>query len=152
MKQSSRKQRSTETVLKVSATKVSKRPPRRSTPSEGLCEDALDILQEGLHHNSNLRIRPGYDISFELGEGFSADIVQLPRLITSHVNETLSDDIRPTRKLDVKISVVERAGEPRVPPPEYGCDSRLSLRVAPRLVTATRMIFATAKIIFFNAN
>ena len=49
------------------------------------------------------------DISFEVGSDLSADIVSLPRLVTSRSIEKLSDDSRLVKKIDVKISVVERA-------------------------------------------
>ena len=48
--------------------------------SESLCEDALEILQEILHYDSTLRVWFDRDISFEVGDGLSADIVSLPRL------------------------------------------------------------------------
>ena len=50
------------------------------TKSESLCEDALEILQEILHYDSSLRVWFDRDISFEVGDGLSADIVSLPRL------------------------------------------------------------------------
>ena len=77
--------------------------------SESLCEDALEILQEILHSDSSLRVWFDRDISFELGGGLSADIVSLPRLVTSRSHEKLSDDSRLTSKQSVKLSVVERA-------------------------------------------
>ena len=77
--------------------------------SESLCEDALEILQEILHSDSSLRVWFDRDISFEVGEGLSADIVSLPRLVTSRSNEKLSDDSRLTSKQSVKLAVVERA-------------------------------------------
>jgi hypothetical protein len=77
--------------------------------SESLCEDALEILQEILHYDSSLRIWFDRDISFEVGGDLSADIVSLPRLITSRSNEKRSDDSRLTSKQSVKLSVVERA-------------------------------------------
>jgi hypothetical protein len=77
--------------------------------SESLCEDALEILQEILHYDSSLRIWFDRDISFEIGEGLSADIVSLPRLVTSRSNERLNDDSRLSSKQSVKLSVVERA-------------------------------------------
>jgi hypothetical protein len=77
--------------------------------SESLCEDALEILQEILHYDSSLRIWFDRDISFEVGCDLSADIVSLPRLITSRSNEKRSDDSRLTSKQSVKLSVVERA-------------------------------------------
>ena len=77
--------------------------------SESLCEDALEILQEILHYDSSLRIWFDRDISFEVGSDLSADIVSLPRLVTSRSHEKLSDDSRLTSKQSVKLAVVERA-------------------------------------------
>ena len=88
---------------------------RRSTAkkfynkSESLCEDALEILQEIPHSDSSLRVWFDRDISFEVGGDFSADIVSLPRLVTSRSHEKLSDDSRLTSKQSVKLAVVERA-------------------------------------------
>ena len=77
--------------------------------SESLCEDALEILQEILYSDSSLRVWFDRDISFELGGDLSADIVSLPRLVTSRSHERLSDDSRLTSKQSVKLAVVERA-------------------------------------------
>ena len=77
--------------------------------SESLCEDALGILQEILHYDSSFRVWFDRDISFEVGGDLSADIVSLPRLVTSRSHEKLSDDSRLTRKRNVKLAVVERA-------------------------------------------
>jgi len=77
--------------------------------SESLCEDALEIVQEILHSDSSLRIWFDRDISFEVGGDLSADIVSLPRLVTSRSHEKLSDDSRLTSKQSVKLAVVERA-------------------------------------------
>ena len=77
--------------------------------SESLCEDALEILQEILHYDSSVRIWFDRDISFEVGGDLSADIVSLPRLVTSRSHEKLGDDSRLTSKLSVKLAVVERA-------------------------------------------
>jgi len=79
--------------------------------SESLCEDALEILQEIMHSNPYLQTWFDRDISFEVGEGLSADIVSLPRLVTSRSNERLRKDSCITRKLDVKLSILERAIE-----------------------------------------
>jgi hypothetical protein len=76
--------------------------------SGSLCEDALEILQDILHYNGCLRIWFDRDISFESGSDLSADIVSLPRLVTSRSNERLNEDSRITNKQDVKLSVVER--------------------------------------------
>lgn len=77
--------------------------------SESLCEDALEILQEILHYDSSLCVWFDRDISFEVGSDLSADIVSLPRLVTSRSHEKLSDDSRLTSKQSVKLAVVERA-------------------------------------------
>ena len=77
--------------------------------SESLCEDALETLQEILHYDSTLRVWFDRDISFEIGSDLSADIVSLPRLVTSRSNERLSDDSRLTSKQSVKLAVIERA-------------------------------------------
>ena len=77
--------------------------------SESLCEDALEILQEILHSDSSLRVWFDRDISFEVGGDLSADIVSLPRLVTSRSHEKLGDDSRLTSKQNVKLAVVERA-------------------------------------------
>ena len=77
--------------------------------SESLCEDALEILQEILHYDSSLRVWFDRDISFEVGGDLSADIVSLPRLVTSRSHEKLSDDSRLTSKQSVKLAVVERS-------------------------------------------
>jgi len=73
--------------------------------SESLCEDALEILQELLHYDSSLRVWFDRDISFEVGGDLSADIVSLPRLVTSRSHEKLSDDSRLTSKQSVKQAV-----------------------------------------------
>ena len=77
--------------------------------SESLCEDALEILQEILHYDSRLRVWFDRDISFEVGGDLSADILSLPRLVTSRSHEKLSDDSRLTSKQSVKLAVVERS-------------------------------------------
>ena len=77
--------------------------------SESLCEDALEILQEILHYDSSLRVWFDRDISFEVGDDLSANIVSLPRLVTSRSHEKLSDDSRLSSKQSVKLAVIERA-------------------------------------------
>ena len=77
--------------------------------SESLCEDALEILQEILYYNSSLCVWFDRDISFEVGGDLSADMVLLPRLVTSRSHEKLSADSRLTSKQSVKLAVVERA-------------------------------------------
>ena len=77
--------------------------------SESLCEDALEILQEILHFDSSLHVWFDRDISLEVGGDLSADIVSLPRLVTSRSHEKLSNDSRFTSKKSVKLAVVEGA-------------------------------------------
>ena len=60
-------------------------------------------------YDSSLRLWFDRDISFEVGGNLSADIVSLPRLVTSRSHEKLSDDNRLTSKQSVKLAVVERA-------------------------------------------
>jgi len=77
--------------------------------SESLCEDALEILQEILHYDSSLRVWFDRDINFEVDGDLSADIVSLPRLVTSRSHEKLSGDSRLTSKQSVKLAVVEHS-------------------------------------------
>ncbi len=77
--------------------------------SESLCEDTLEILQEILHYDSRLCVWFDKDISFEVGGDLSAEIVSLPRLVTSRSYEKLSDESRLTTKQSVKLAVVELA-------------------------------------------
>jgi len=77
--------------------------------SESLCEDALEILQEILYSDSTLRVWFDRDISFEVGGDLSADIVSLPRLVTSRSHEKQKEDSRITNKQSIKFVVVERA-------------------------------------------
>ena len=77
--------------------------------SESLCEDAIEILREILHYDSSLRVWFDRDISFEVGGDLSADIVSLPRLVTSRSHEKLSDDSRISSKQSVKLAVVAQA-------------------------------------------
>ena len=48
-------------------------------------------------------------LALMLGSDLSADIVSLPRLVTSRSNEKLNEDSRITGKQIVKLTVVERA-------------------------------------------
>ena len=73
--------------------------------SESLCEDALEILQEILHSDSSLRVWFDRDISFEVGGDLSADIVSLPRLVTSRSHEKLGSDRFSFRKELLRRSI-----------------------------------------------
>ena len=81
--------------------------------SESLCEDALEILQELLQEllqsDSTLRVWFDRDISFEVGGDLSADIVSLPRFVTSRSHEKLGSNSRLKSKQSVKLALVERA-------------------------------------------
>ena len=74
-----------------------------------LCEDALEILQEIVAADASLQIWFDRNLDFEHGSLIDASLGNLPRLVTSRSIEKLSDDSRLVKKIDVKISVVERA-------------------------------------------
>ena len=76
---------------------------------ESLCEDALEILQEIVAADASLQI--WFDRNLDFGHGILIDASHgnLPRLVTSRSIEKLRDDRRLVKKIDVKISVVERA-------------------------------------------
>jgi hypothetical protein len=76
---------------------------------ESLCEDALEILQEIVSADASLQIWFDRNLDFEHGSLIDASLGNLPRLVTSRSIEKLSDDSRLVKKIDVKISVVERA-------------------------------------------
>jgi hypothetical protein len=76
---------------------------------ESLCEDALEILQEIVAADASLQIWFDRHLDFEHGSLIDASLGNLPRLVTSRSIEKLSDDSRLVKKIDVKISVVERA-------------------------------------------
>ena len=76
---------------------------------EGLCEDALEILQEIVAADASLQIWFDRHLDFEHGSLIDASLGNLPRLVTSRSIEKLLDDSRLVKKIDVKISVVERA-------------------------------------------
>ena len=72
---------------------------------ENLCEDALEIVAA----YASLQIWFDRNLDFGHGSLIDASLGNLPRLVTSRSIEKLSDDSRLVKKLDVKISVVERA-------------------------------------------
>ena len=76
---------------------------------ESLCEDALEILQEIVAADASLQIWFDRNLDFEHGSLIDASLGNLPRLVTSRSIEKLRDDSRLVKKIDVKISVVERA-------------------------------------------
>jgi len=76
---------------------------------ESLCEDALEILEEIVAADASLQIWFDRDLDFEHGSLIDASLGNLPRLVTSRSIEKLRDDSRLVKKIDVKISVVERA-------------------------------------------
>jgi hypothetical protein len=76
---------------------------------ESLCEDALEILQEIVAADASLQIWFDRHLDFEHGSLIDASLGNLPRLVTSRSIEKLRGDSRLVKKIDVKISVVERA-------------------------------------------
>lgn len=76
---------------------------------KSLCEDALEILQEIVAADASLQIWFDRNLDFEHGSLIDASLGNLPRLVTSRSIEKLRDDSRIVKKIDVKISVVERA-------------------------------------------
>lgn len=76
---------------------------------ESLCEDALEILQEIVAADASLQMWFDRNLDFAHGSLIDASLGNLPRLVTSRSIEKLSDDSRLVKKIDVKISVVERA-------------------------------------------
>jgi len=76
---------------------------------ESLCENALEILQEIVAADTSLQIWFDRNLDFEHGSLIDASLGNLPRLVTSRSIEKLRDDSRIVKKIDVKISVVERA-------------------------------------------
>ena len=76
---------------------------------ESLCEDSLEILQEIVAADASLKIWFDRHLDFEHGSLIDASLGNLPRLVTSRSIEKLSNDSRLVKKIDVKISFVERA-------------------------------------------
>ena len=76
---------------------------------ESLCEEALEILQEIFAADASLQIWFDRNLDFGHGSLIDASLGNLPRLVTSRSIEKLRDDSRLVKKIDVKISVVERA-------------------------------------------
>ena len=76
---------------------------------ERLCENALEILEEIVAADASLQIWFDRNLDFAHGSLIDASLGNLPRLVTSRSIEKLSDDSRLVKKIDVKISVVERA-------------------------------------------
>ena len=74
-----------------------------------LLEDALEILQEIIVADASFQIWFDRNLDFDHGSLIDASLGNLPRLVTSRSIEKLSDDSRLVKKIDVKISVVERA-------------------------------------------
>lgn len=74
-----------------------------------LCEEALEILQEIVFKDASLQI--WFDRALDFGHGSLIDssLGNLPRLVTSRSIDKQGDDSRIVKKIDVKISVVERA-------------------------------------------
>ena len=75
---------------------------------ESLYEDALEILQEIVAADASLQIWFDRNLDLEHGSLIDASLGNLPRLVTSRSIQKLSNDSRLMKKIDVKISVVER--------------------------------------------
>ena len=75
---------------------------------ESLCEDTLEILQEIVAADASLQIWFDRNLDFGHGSLIDASLGNLPRLVTSRSIEKLRVDSRLVKKIDVKISVVER--------------------------------------------
>ena len=65
-------------------------------------------MQKILRYNSSLHVYFDRDIRFEVGEGLCADIVLLPRFVTSRCNEEHSYDSRLINKQSIKLTLVKR--------------------------------------------
>jgi hypothetical protein len=76
---------------------------------ESLCEDALEILHEIITADPSLQLWFDRELDFAHGSLIDANLSSLPRLVTSRSNEKQRGDIRAMSKIDVKLSVVERA-------------------------------------------
>jgi len=76
---------------------------------ESLCEGALEILQERVAADARLQIWFDRNLDFGHGSLIDASLGNLPRLITSRSIDKLRKDSLIVKKIDVKISVVERA-------------------------------------------
>tara|TARA_B110000091_G_C13572736_1_gene373175 strand:+ start:46 stop:351 length:306 start_codon:yes stop_codon:yes gene_type:complete len=77
---------------------------------EGLCEDALEILQEiAADADTSLQICFNRNLNFGHVSLIDASLGNLPRLVTSRSIEKQPEDSRIVKKLDLKIGVVEQA-------------------------------------------
>jgi hypothetical protein len=76
---------------------------------ESLCEDALEILQEIVAADASLQTWFDRNLDFGHGSLIDSSLGNLPRLVTSRSIDKQGDDSRIVKKIDVKISVVERA-------------------------------------------
>ena len=76
---------------------------------ESLCEDALEILHEIVTADQSLQLWFDRELDFSHGSLIDANLSSLPRLVTSRSNEKQRGDIRVMSKMEVKLSVVERA-------------------------------------------
>ena len=79
--------------------------------SESLCEDALEILEEIIREDAHMQIWFDREIEFAVVSDLGADLVSLPRVITSRSEERQRSDVRIVSKREVKLGVVERAAE-----------------------------------------
>lgn len=76
---------------------------------ESLCEDALEILQEIVDADASLHMWFDRGLDFGHGSLIDASLGNLPRVVTSRSQETLTTDMRLMSKRELKISSVEMA-------------------------------------------
>jgi hypothetical protein len=76
---------------------------------KSLCEDAPEILHEIVTSKPNLKLWFDRESDFGNGSLIDANLSNLPRIVTSRSTEKQRGDIRPMRKIEVNLSVVERA-------------------------------------------
>ena len=72
-------------------------------------EQALEYLQEIVHADPSLQLWVDRELNFEPSSHLSIDPIGMPRVVTSRSLDRLRTDMRKMSKLEVKISVVERA-------------------------------------------
>jgi hypothetical protein len=76
---------------------------------ESLCKDALEILQKNVAADASLQIWFDRNLDFEHGILIDTSLGNLPHLVTSRSIAKLRNDSRLVKKIDLKISVVERS-------------------------------------------
>jgi hypothetical protein len=75
--------------------------------SESHCEDALEILQEIVDADASLHMWFDRGLDFGHGSLVDAQLGNLPRVVTSHSQDTQNTDSRLMSKREVKVATVE---------------------------------------------